>query len=322
MRHITAIVAAAVLLISLCLLGAAAPLEDAAGEYTLFTLEIMGEQKPPESMGLEGKLSLNQDGTGVFSMSGTDEPVAKWEVKDGVLLLYNDEGYPLEARLDKDVIEMEMSAGFYLYFAREGVDTTGLKISVHAPDTKLYQYFRSIDAEKGAHLSYEYHSDYMDSTSIFDVHAKGDKLFSLRTTKVSGYEQRSATAYVDGTSYMLYPDEMKGSAVMSVPLSMLMDNVLMLDDCYKTIFQSAMRSDCTEETREVDGVSYSVEVFPAQDYTPETAYYFDGDGKLVHILSGAPVMMPELGETFYTIHGVDTAVDESLFDLSGYAIEG
>ena len=70
------------------------------------------------------------------------------------------------------------------------------------------------------------------------------------------------------------------------------------------------------------GVSYSVEVFPAQDYTPETAYYFDGDGKLVHILSGAPVMMPELGETFYTIHVMDTAVDESLFDLSGYAIEG
>lgn len=318
MRHITAIMAAAVLLISLCLLGAAAP----QGDYRLFTLEIMGEQKPPESMGLEGKLSLNQDGTGVFSMSGTDEPVAKWEVKDDVLLLYNDEGYPLEARLDKDVIEMEMSAGFYLYFAREGMDTADFKISVHAPDTKLYQSFRSIDAEKGAHLSYEYHSDYMDSTSIFDVHAKGDKLFSLRTTKVSGYEQRSATAYVDGTSYMLYPDEMKGSAVMSVPLSMLMDNVLMLDDCYKTIFQSAMRSDCSEETREVDGVSYSVEVFPAQDYTPETAYYFDGDGKLVHILSGAPVMMPELGETFYTIHGVDTAVDESLFDLSGYAIEG
>ena len=318
MRHITAIMAAAVLLISLCLLGAAAP----QGDYRLFTLEIMGEQKPPESMGLEGKLSLNQDGTGVFTMSGTDEPIAKWQMKDDVLLLYNDEGYPLEAKVDKDVIEMEMSTGFYLYFAREGVDTTGLKISVHAPDTKLWQVFRSIDAEKGAHLSYEYHSDYMDSTSIFDVHAKGDKLFSLRTTKVSGYEQRSATAYVDGTSYMLYPDEMKGSAVMSVPLSMLMDNVLMLDDCYKTIFQSALRSDCTEETRELDGISYSVEVFPADNYTPETACYFDKDGKLVHILAGAPVLMPDLGETFYTIHGVDEEPDESLFNLSGYAIEG
>lgn len=318
MRHITAIMAAAVLLISLCLLGAAAP----QGDYRLFTLEIMGEQKPPESMGLEGKLRLNQDGTGVFTMSGTDEPIAKWQMKDDVLLLYNDEGYPLEAKVDKDVIEMEMSAGFYLYFAREGVDTTGLKISVHAPDTKLWQVFRSIDAEKGAHLSYEYHSDYMNSTSIFDVHAKGDKLFSLRTTKVSGYEQRSATAYVDGTSYMLYPDEMKGSAVMSVSLSLLMDNVLMLDDCYQKIYQSAMRSDCTVETRELDGVSYSVEVFPAKDYTPETAFYFDGDGKLVHILEGAPVLMPDLGETFYTIHDMDTAVDESLFNLSGYAIEG
>lgn len=318
MRHITAIVAAAVLLISLCMLGAAAP----QGDYRLFTLEIMGEQKPPESMGLEGKLSLNQDGTGMFTMYGTDEPIAKWELKDDVLSLYNDEGYPLEAKVDKDVIEMEMGAGFYLYFAREGFDTTGFTISGHTPDTKLYQAFRAIDAKEGAHLSYEYHSDYMDSTSIFDTHAKGDKLFSLRTTKVNGYEQRSATAFVDGTCYNLYPDEKRGSAVLSISLSLLQDNVLLLDDCYKTLYQSAMRTDCTEETREVDGVSYSVEVFPAQDYTPETAYYFDGDGKLVHILTGAPVMMPELGETFYTIHGVDTAVDESLFDLSGYAIEG
>lgn len=322
MKRITAIMAAAVLLFALCLLGAAAPQDGAAGEYTLFTIEMTGEQKSPESMGFTGSLSLKEDGTGMLTMYGMEEPVAKWEVEDGVLSLYNDEGYPLEAKLDKGVIEMEMGAGFYLYFAHEGVDTSGFVPVDHAPDTKLYRAFRAIDAKDGAHLSYEYHSDYMDSTSVFDTHAKGDKFFSLRTTKVSGYEQRSATALVDETSYMLYPDEMKGSAVMSVPLSMLMDNVLMLDDCYKTIFQSAMRSDCSEETREVDGVSYSVEVFPAQDYTPETAYYFDGDGKLVHILSGAPVMMPELGETFYTIHGVDTAVDESLFNLSGYAIEG
>ena len=321
MKRITAITAA-VLLFALCLLGAAAPLEDAAGEYTLFTLEIMGEQKPPESMGLEGKLSLNQDGTGVFSMSGTDEPVAKWEVKDDVLLLYNDEGYPLEARLDKDVIEMEMGAGFYLYFAREGFDTTGFTISGHTPDTKLYQAFRAINAKEGAHLGYEYHSDYMDSTSIFDTHVKGDRFISLRTTKASGYEQRSATAFVDGTCYNLYPDEKRGSAVLSISLSLLQDNVLLLDDCYKTLYQSAMRTDCTEETQEVDGKSYSVEVFPAEDYTPEVAFYFDEAGKLVHILEGEPVLMTELGETFYTIHAVDTAVDETLFDLSGYAIEG
>ena len=320
MKRITAITAAAVLPFALCLLGAAAPPGDAAGEYTLFTLEMMGEQKPPESMGLTGSLSLNRDGTGVFAMYGMEEPVVKWEVKDGVLSLYNDEGAPLEAKWDKGVIEMEMSAGFYLYLAREDVDTEGFTISVHVPDTKLYQVFRGIDAKKGAHLSYECHADYMNSTSSFDTHAKGDKLFSLRTTEVSGYKQRSATAFVDETSYMLYPDEKKGSAVMSVSLSLLMDNVLMLDDCYQTIYQSAMRSDCTVETRELDGASYSVEVFPAEDYTPETAFYFDGDGKLVHILEGAPVLMPDMGETLYTIHSMDTAVDESLFDLSGYTI--
>ena len=321
MKRITAIMTAAVLLFALCLLGAAAPQDGAAGDYKIFTVEMMGEQKSPESMGLTGSLSLNGDGTGLFVLYGMEEPVTKWEVKDGVLSLYNDEGYPMEAKLDKGVIEMDMGAGFYLYFAREGVDTAGFVPADHTPDTKLYRAFRTIDAKEGAHLSYEYHSDYMDSTSVFDTHAKGDKFFSLRTTKVSGYEQRSATALVDETSYMLYPDEKKGSAVMSVPLSLLMDNVLMLDDCYKTLYQAAMRSDCTEETREVDGKSYSVEVFPAEDYTPETAFYFDEAGKLVHILEGAPVLMPDLGETFYTIRLVDTAVDEALFDLSDYTIE-
>lgn len=321
MKRFTAIVTAAVLLLSLCLLGAAAPEGGAAGEYTLFTIEMMGEQKAPESMGLTGSLSLNPDGSGVFILYGMEENITKWEEKDGVLTLINGEGSPLELKLADGIVEMEAGAGLYLYFARADVDTAGFTTGGHTPDTKLYQAFRGIDAKTGAHLSYEYHSDYMDSTSIFDVHAKGDSFFSLRTTKVSGYEQLSATAFLDGTSYMLYPNEKRGSAVISVSLSMLQDNVLLLDDCYKTLYQSAMRTDCTEQTRELDGVAYSVEVFPAEDYTPETAFYFDDSGKLVHILQGAPVLMPDVGETFYTIRAVDTAADESLFDLSGYTIE-
>jgi len=30
----------------------------------------------------------------------------------------------------------------------------------------------------------------------------------------------------------------------------------------------------------------------------------------------------EIGETVYKINAIDAAVDESLFDVSGYAIEG
>ena len=102
---------------------------------------------------------------------------------------------------------------------------------------------------------------------------------------------------------------------------MLNNNLLLLDDCYKAMQSRVLRKDFTVEERELDGKKFTVEVFPASGSTAESAFYFDETGKLAHILEGAPAAMPDLGQTFYTIHSFDDVVDVSLFDISGYTIE-
>ena len=321
MKRVTAITVAAVLLFAFCMLGAAdsqaLPVD---GEYTLFTMEMMGEMKSPESMGLTSTLILRADGTGVLAISGMEEQISKWEAKDGVVTLYNDEGVPQNVGLQDGVVEMEMGQGMYLYYARDGVNTADFVPGGHTPDSLLYAVFHGIDAKKGAHLQYEFHSDYMDSTSSFDVHERDGKLFSLRTTKAGGYEQLSASAFIDGTSYVLYPNEMRGKVALTTSLSMVRENILLTDELYKTLYQRSMRTDYTVETRELEGVTYTAEVYPAADYMAEAVFYYDADRNLIHILEGAPVMAPTMGETFYTIHAIDTEVDETLFDLSDYTI--
>ncbi|MCR5842438.1 MAG: hypothetical protein K6G66_00635 [Oscillospiraceae bacterium] len=318
MKRIIAILTAAVMLSAFCLGAWADTAVD--GEYTLFAIEMAGEQKTPESMGLSSVLTLAKDGTGLLSMAGMEEKISKWEAKDGTVTLYSDEGIPQDVRLRDGIIEMEMGQGLYLYYAAAGVDTTGFTPENHAPDSKLYAVFHGIDAKKGAHLDYEYHSDFMDSTSIFDVHEKDGKLFSLRTTKAGGYEQLTATAFLDGTSYVLYPNEKRGNIALSTSLSLLKENILLTDELYKTLYERAMRTDYQTGTRELEGVSYTAEVYPAQDYTAEAVCYFDDAGNLIRIVVGAPVVAPQMGETVYTVHGIDDKVDETLFDISGYTI--
>ena len=77
-----------------------------------------------------------------------------------------------------------------------------------------------------------------------------------------------------------------------------------------------------DETREVDEVSYAVEVFhPASEYAGEAAVYFDDAGVPVYYqLLPAEQQSIDIGESFYTIRAVDAAVDETLFDISAYTI--
>ena len=96
----------------------------------------------------------------------------------------------------------------------------------------------------------------------------------------------------------------------------------MLDDLYSVIYQRVLRTDFTVESRELEGVSYTTEIYPGQNYMQEAAFYYDEAGRLVHVLVAAPQIAPELGETFYTIYAIDEAVNDALFDISGYTIAG
>ena len=286
------------------------------GEYELTAISYGGSERDPGSMSMSGGLILREDGSGSFIMNNSEMVLSKWTEEGEILSLYNEAGEPLECTYADGIVTMEMGPDYYWYFYHESINpNAGKEVS------RLDKVLEKIDAAAGAHLNYEYHSDYMDSVSLFDVHAKGDSYYSAKTLKVSGHEGLSANVYKDGTVYLLHPDKKEGSKIMSVSMGLLRNNVLLLDDCYKLMANNVMRKDFSVEERELDGKKFTVEVFPAADPYAGIAFYFDNEGQLIHILEDAPIIMPSMGETFYTIHIFDDAVNESLFDISGYTIE-
>ena len=323
MKRVLSIVLAAVLLLALSpasLRAEAADKLPVEGEYTLFALEIRSRQLRPEDMGMSGRILLSRDGTGKLVTAGTELALSKWTEKDGILSMTDAEGTEYSAALADGILELDGGAGGYLYFAREGVKTEGFVTSGHPTASRLYAYYKALDAEKGVHLQYQFHSDYMDSTSVFEVHAKGERFYSQRTTKVKGYESPTTTLYTDGTVYLLDPSKKTATTVMSVSPGMLGGDILLLDDLCKVSSGRFMRTDYQKEERELDGVKYQVEFFPAEEYTEEAAFFFDEEGQLVHILVGAPQAAPSMGETFYTIQVPDDKVDEALFELKAYTV--
>ncbi len=289
------------------------------GEYNLYSVEYGGEAKKPSEMNVSCTISLKEDGTGTMTLNGAENPLPKWEAADGKLTLYNSSGDPLDCAIQDGIVTIEMGDNYYWYLAHEGTGISDPEAGRQF-DSMLYAVCSGIDGKSGAHLSYECHSDYMDSTSIYDVHSKDGLFYSGKTVKVSGNEGRTATFFKDGTVYLLYPDEMKGSVATTASAG-VSGNMMLLDDLYQTVYTMAQRGDYTVGTRDVDGVTYKVEVFPETDYKAETVFYFDDAGKLVHVLEGAPKLAPDLGESFYTVKAIDTAVNDSLFDISGYTIE-
>ena len=288
------------------------------GEYELISMSYSGSEMNPASMGMSALLTLNEDRTGSLTMNGAANELPQWTDEGSTVTLYNANGDALPCAYANGIITLEMGENYYWYFYHESVNPNAGKTA-----SMLSKVFDEIDPIAGAHLSYEYHSDYMDYTAIHDVNAKDGAYSSLETSKVFGssHESVSATCFLNDTLYSIKPAEKQGKVVMSISLSMLNNNALMLDDRYKLMRSNTLRKDYTVEEREVNGKKFTAEVFPAIGNTAEAAFYFDETGKLIHILDGAPVLMPDLGERLYTIYSFDDQVDTSLFDLSGYTIE-
>ena len=103
-------------------------------------------------------------------------------------------------------------------------------------------------------------------------------------------------------------------------IKLLDGEVLMMDDLYKELNSRCTRTDFTVEERKLDGKTFTVEVYPAKDYTEQAAFYFDKDGQLVHVLVGTKDT-PLVGESFFTVDPPDGKVDEKLFTTDGYTLE-
>ena len=213
----------------------------------------------------------------------------------------------------------------YLYLAQEGADTSDYEVMTldellakraggsSGADTKTAAFYNGIDSIAGAHLSYEVHLNSMDSDQIYDVHAKDGVYYSDCTTKVSGVEDETITVFKEGKAYNLDPEDKTGVVATQTDSSIVTANPLLMDSLYSLLWSMAQNSEVTEEERELDGKTYTAEIFAEDGVNPETVLYFDGDGKLVCVEAGK--------DTVYTIHAIDEKADDSLFDISAYEIK-
>lgn len=290
------------------------------GLYNLYAVEISGEQRSPTSLSVSSTISLLDDGTGVISVNGGETPFSKWEEADGTLSLTSEDGEVVECTVEDGFITLQMAEDYYWLFAHEATGVVDEEAARMAA-SKVHALYERIDGNSGAHLNYEFHTDYLDATSIRDVHARNGIYYSARTVETGGVSVPSASGFQDGTAYVLYPDKKTGTVATTTGSSLISGNVLLLDELYQEIYAMAQRGDYTVETREVDGVSYTCEVFPESSYEAETVFCYDEAGTLVHVLKAPSPMFPDLGETVYTIHAIDASVDDALLDFSGYTIE-
>lgn len=299
------------------------------GEYEIFAVEVDGALVYSDDLEMTSKIILAADGTGSMTHNDDAIDITAWTSDEEGLSIALSDGSSAGCKLHSGVLELDLygNGSMILCYAKKGADTSGyapmtLEEYQSEPDSMLYALYSGLDTRAGIHLNYDMHTDYLDADMSYDVHGKDGVYYSLRTTLVSGFENSLVTFFRDGTAYNLYPDDMTGIVATTTTSSYIMDNIMLMDHLFSDIHSYGRRKDYTQETRDLDGVSYTVELFPERGNTPEAAFYFKDDGQLAFCFKGAPVAETavEIGETAYTIHTIDQAVNEDLFDISGYTI--
>ena len=313
------------------------------GDYTLFAVQNEGFVVDSNEAEVTSTLTLSEGGTGSMNLNGESIDISEWTISDdgsNTVTITLTDGSSASGLFHNGILDMDFQGTnemFFLY-AQEAADLSVYEILTRdemvarrnaaetagdeLADTRLGALVAGMDIEKGIHLHYEMKVESMGAVQELDVYAKGTKYYSLRTTTVAGTESKMAVLYLDGKAYNLYPDERTGTFVTETDPSLIGNNVLLMDSLYSSMFNNATMTEFTQEQREIDGVSYSADIYAPTDYYPEGVYCFTEDGQLAHLIQGAPVIesLAEMGETTYKIYAIDDQVDESLFDLSGYNI--
>ena len=298
------------------------------GSFSLIAVKYLDEIKRSEDLNVESTLVLSANGTGSLDMDGDRADIAAWSLDTETITATLTDGSIFTGNMLGSFLAMDFFGGGYyiFYYAREGADRADAMDDLQAaiagdvPSSRLYAFWSNLSPEKGIHLNYELHTDYLDSTQYFDVHGKQDTFYSERTTKVSGYTDTVVTFFRGGTAYTLYPDKLSGS--IATTTSVVFKDILMMDSLYSDIAKYAREKTFTEEKRDFGGSACVAEVFPKTDYTPEIAFYFNDEDRLIACVSAPPVVesAAKIGESVYTIHAIDDKIDESRFDISAYTI--
>ena len=199
--------------------------------------------------------------------------------------------------------------------------TSSASSSAAAQGSQVKALWSTIDSKGGVHMAYGETNESMGSEATVDAQAKGSSYYSKETMTVKGYTDTKITAMIDGVAMNLDADAKTGTVATTTSSQVAKDPMLM-DDVYKALWTCAQQSPSSTEKGEMDGVAYTVETYK-QQYTTDDMFYFDDEGNLAYYVQGSMKSgSTEIGETVYKINAIDAAVDESLFDVSGYAIEG
>ncbi len=190
--------------------------------------------------------------------------------------------------------------------------------SAVAEGSLLDAVYGSLDADTGAHLNYTvFASAFGGVESNYDVHAKGISHYTVKTSQAFGRTVIDISCFIDGTAYILDTDKKEAQAVTTVAPSLLKYlTFLGQDELGKLLSKWYQTSGFQAENREVDGIAYTVEVYPTDNGT-ENAFYFDDSGRLVYVHDDS---IQIVGDRFITINTIDSEVDESLLDLSAYTV--
>lgn len=194
---------------------------------------------------------------------------------------------------------------------------TAAVCSAGAEGSLVDSVYNSLDPDAGIHLNYTMLVPSMNIEINYDVHAKGISHYQTKTSQAYGTTIVDVSCFIGDTSYILNPDKMEAQAVLTLsPTLLKYHSYIRQDELGKLMDKWAGSAGFQVETREVDGVSYTVEVHPADGGT-EVAFYFDESGRLACVRNDS---ISSLGELFYTVYAIDSEVDESLFDISAYTI--
>ncbi|MBP3880517.1 MAG: hypothetical protein J6D46_09405 [Lachnospiraceae bacterium] len=308
-------------------------MEDLVGEYKGFAAGYLGYTYSLEEAGGSSNMTLLADGTGKLDFDGEETSLTEWKIEGNVLTVVDAEGYPANGTVTHGVITLDFlgDGSSVAHYAKEGTDTSWMEIMTmdeirelleKGPGSKTYEVYSAVDVSEGAHLAYELHTDYYDANLTYEVNAKDGIYASSRTTQALGVESTTITFYTDGKVYNLFPADMTGQMVTETTL--LENNLLGMDNLYRTLSSFCRSTGYTKETREHEGVSYDVEVYPEGKYNAETAFYYDTEGKLVYVDVKAYTTEAgtEIPASFYTVHAMDAEVDASALDMSAYKVEG
>lgn len=321
------------------------------GQYTLFGVTKEGYTVSSEDAEMRSVLVLTEDGKGSMTMDDETMGVSEWAVAekeasmmdggapDSVISVTLEDGSTCSCAVRNGILELDVMGNgeMLMLFAMDGADRSAYQVltvdellekmqedrnKVPESNTRLYMVWQSLDQDAGIHMSYSESRPAMGMEKKYEVFCKNKRYCSSETTSMYGYSRTSWTYCQDGKVYSLDPEKRTAQQITEIYLSEVNERIFLMDPVLREIYKRLKEGGGTTGVREVNGVSYAAEIFPASEYSPEVAFCFTEDGRFAYYLEGAPVIeaFSYQGETIREIHSIDRQVDESLLDISGYTV--